>query len=260
MRFLLMITLLTLILLSACGDANTISTTNPAAEGFNQAASDAKAIELADQVMTAMGGREAWDDTKVISWSFFGKRHLVWDKHTGDVRITSPGDSTVYLVNVFSGKGEIMVRDTVIEDAKRKQELLEKAKSIWINDSYWLVMPFKLKDSGVTLKYLGEGVMQDGTPAHILQLTFKEVGVTPNNKYHVWIDHSDDLLKQWAFYRDHDKEEPNYIRPWDNYQPYGKILLSADRSDKVGPSDVHVYDQVDPTVFTEWGTPSIVNM
>ena len=26
----------------------------------------------------------------------------------------------------------------------------------WINDLYWLVMPFKLKDSGVTLKCLGE--------------------------------------------------------------------------------------------------------
>ncbi|NND06980.1 MAG: hypothetical protein HKN87_11420 [Saprospiraceae bacterium] len=255
MRELPTIVFLFLLLLGACDQK---ADSNPAAEGFNAAASDPAAIDLADQVMVSMGGRKAWDDTKVIAWSFFGKRHLIWDKHTGDVRITSPGDSTIYLYNIFDDTGQVMVKDTVIEDPTNKQELLKKARRFWINDSYWLVMPFKLKDSGVTLAHLGEGKMKDEKSAHILQLSFENVGVTPNNRYHVWIDKADHLIKQWAFYRELDQEDPNYIRPWDNYQKYGDILLSADRSDDGGPKDVRVLESIDPTVFTDWKEPNIV--
>ncbi len=45
---------------------------NPAADGFDMAGSDPKAVEIADQVMQAMGGRKAWDNTHYISWNFFG--------------------------------------------------------------------------------------------------------------------------------------------------------------------------------------------
>jgi len=34
-------------------------------------------------------------------------------------------------------------------------------------------MPFKLKDSGVTLKYLGEENTQDEKAADVIQMTFK---------------------------------------------------------------------------------------
>jgi hypothetical protein len=54
--------------------------TNPAAEGFNESASDAKAIAIADEVMQAMGGRKAWDKTRYLSWKFFSFRQLTWDR------------------------------------------------------------------------------------------------------------------------------------------------------------------------------------
>ena len=44
-------------------------------------------------------------------------------------------------------------------------------------------MPYKLKDSGVTLKYKGQDTLETGHPAEKLQLTFEEVGKTPENKY-----------------------------------------------------------------------------
>ena len=45
-------------------------------------------------------------------------------------------------------------------------------------------MPFKLKNSGVTLKYLGDTTAtKDGKPADVLQLTFEGMGVTPDNKH-----------------------------------------------------------------------------
>ena len=82
-------TLLLLVLLSVASllpqDAG--AEENPPAEGFDLAGSDAEAIRIADRVMLAMGGREAWDSTRHLRWKFFGRRLHVWDKHTGDLRI-----------------------------------------------------------------------------------------------------------------------------------------------------------------------------
>ena len=156
----------------AAGDLP-VAEINPAAPGFNLAGSDAKAIALADQVMEAMGGRRAWDETQIIAWNFFGRRYLIWNKTTGDVRIDIAADSTVLLTNIFSQEIKAAEKGLEITNPDTLSMLQKRAESLWINDSYWLVMPFKLKDSGVTLSYIGEDTTQAGVPADVLQLTFQ---------------------------------------------------------------------------------------
>ncbi|MTI22417.1 hypothetical protein E1176_15400 [Fulvivirga sp. RKSG066] len=225
---------------------------NPAAEGFNLKESDSVAITIADSVMVAMGGREAWDNTKVISWNFFGIRDLVWDKSTGRVRIEDKRDSSIYLVNIHENTGRVMRNGEEVTQPDSLKKYVERGKSIWINDSYWLVMPFKLKDSGVTLKYDRKDTTQAGEQAHILALTFNNVGDTPNNKYEVFVDEEDNLIKQWSYFRSFEQDSASAIWPWDNYKEYNGILLSADRSDNRGPKAVKVTDEVPEEVFTEF--------
>ena len=249
-----MSSLLWLALAISCSSPNQNSeppVINPPAPGFNSEASDPRAIAIADSVMLAMGGREAWDDLQYVSWNFFGIRDLVWDKHSGRVRIDVPGANEVYLINVNDNSGKVYVGDSLIAPADSLQMKVDRGKSIWINDSYWLFMPFKLKDSGVTLHYIGNGTLPDGSPAEILQLTFEEVGDTPENKYQVYVDASDHLVKQWAYYRNASQDSASAVWPWDNYSTYGDLLLSADRSDGLGPKNVHVYDSLPDAVFTD---------
>jgi hypothetical protein len=243
-----------------CSNAADLSTksVNPAAPGFDLAGSDPAAIALADEVMIAMGGRNAWDDTQVIAWNFFGRRHLVWNKATGDVRIDVPADSTVLLTNIFRKELKASRHGEEVTNPDTLKMLQQKAEGMWINDAYWLVMPFKLKDSGVTLKYVGTDTTESGLKSDVLQLTFKEVGNTPNNMYRVWIDQSDKLIKQWAYYAQYDQEKPPAIWPWDNYQTYGKIKLSADRSDDRGPKFVQVFDQVPSATFQDFTAPDFL--
>ena len=224
---------------------------NPPAPGFDLAHSDPAAVELADSVMVAMGGRKNWDGTRFISWSF-GKRKLVWDKARGDVRIESEPDSTIYLVNINDLKGRVQIKGQELTDRDSLQKMLTRAKSIWINDSYWLTMPFKLKDSGVTLKYLGEDTTLTGARANVMELTFEKVGDTPNNKYRVYVDVRDNRVKQWAYYKDASQESATAVWPWDNYKRYGDILLSANRSNDRGPRDVRVDEKLDRDVFTQF--------
>ncbi len=250
----IIIVILSVWVFSACTpteSAKTLSEQNPPAEGFDLQGSDPAAIELADSIMHVMGGRENWDNTRFISWNFFGSRDLTWDKHTGWVRIESARDSTIYLVNERTGEGRVQIKGVEITEPDSLKKLLTKATSMWINDSYWLVMPFKLKDSGVTLKYMGEDTL-GGKPYNSLELTFKEVGVTPQNKYKLYVDIKEKLVRHWAYYSSASQDTANFIRPWDNYKTYGVILLSADRSDQGGPKSVVVSDSLPETLFTEF--------
>ena len=225
---------------------------NPYAEGFNLDGSDPAAIELADSIMKAMGGRANWDATRFISWNFFGRRDLIWDKATGNVRIESPTDSTIYLVNVQTGKGRVQIKGQELVEPDSLAIMLDRAKSIWINDSYWLVMPFKLKDSGVTLTYLGEEKNSKGELCNVLELTFNEVGVTPENKYQVFVGIHDNLVNEWHYFKSATQDSASAIWPFDNYKKYGGILLSADRSDDRGPKNVSVATELPETLFSEF--------
>ena len=106
---------------------------------------------------------------------------------------------------------------------------LQMGKEVWINDSYWLVMPFKLKDSGVRLTYAREDTTQTGQKADVLDLQFKNVGVTPNNRYEVYVDQEDHLVTQWNFFTNATDSMPRFSTPWDGYKQHGKIMLSSGR-------------------------------
>lgn len=215
---------------------------NPPAVGFDQANSDDQAIDIADEVMEAMGGRQNYDKTRYIKFTFKNERVHIWDKKTGNIRIDYLEEDKSILMNVHTMKGKAMLSDTLINSDHPKMEALAQAgKEHWINDTYWLVMPFKLKDSGVTLKYVKEGITQEGTRADILSMTFKNVGVTPNNKYLVYVDKESRLVVQWDFYTNATDKQPLFSTPWEGYVQHGLVKLSGGRGGK-GLTDIEVLD------------------
>jgi len=227
---------------------------NPAAEGFNAAGSDKKAMEIADDVMTAMGGRKAWDDTRYITWKFFGRRLHVWDKHTGNIRVESQDRQSkknrVVLMNINSKVGRAWEEGTEITDEEGLQKALRGAEGAWINDAYWLLMPYKLKDSAVTLKYLGEKAEPDGKDCDVLELTFEAVGRTPQNKYHVFVDKASKMVVHWDYWKDKAVDEPRSLGPWNNWRKFGNIMLTDDHGGRKH-SDVAVLESLPDKVFTD---------
>lgn len=258
--------------LSSCGNQNTQNTENnadstqasnqqpkeenPAAEGFDAQNSDPKAIAIADEVMKASGGRANWDKARLFGWNFFNRRQLYWDKQTGEVRIDFNDGSMQILLNVYNKDGEALKgkvrKDSVeITQADSLQKYLKRGKSIWINDMYWLCMPFKLKDSGVTLKYAREDTVKGGAKADVLTLSFKNVGDTPQNKYEVYVDKQSKLVTQWAYFREAKQDSANFVMPWRNYQKYGNLMLSDDRG-RAKLANIQVVDKVPKKLFTSF--------
>ncbi len=231
--------------------------TYPAAAGFDAAGSDEKAIRLADSIVKYHGGWEAYNNTRYINWNFFGARTLTWDKHEHRVRIEAPKDNTLYLLDFKDPEnlsGRVRRFGEEVTNADSLSFFLEKAHSIWINDSYWLVHQFKLKDSGVTLKYGGEVRVdpQGKRPCHILEMTFKEVGNTPGNKYRLYVDKATFHINTWQFFRSADDAEPAMETPWKGYLPYNGIVLSHDRGGRFQLGPITVLNKLAESTFTEF--------
>ncbi len=222
---------------------------NPPAEGFDQEGSDLLATLLADKAMQAMGGRAAWDNTRYLSWNFFGRRTHTWDKWTGDIRIEVPEIETTILMNINTKEGKVMKAGTQLTDSL--DYYLDRGYGLWVNDSYWLVMPYKLKDSGVTLKYLREDTTMTGASADVVLLSFKDTGLTPQNVYEVWVDTDSKLVTQWAYFPDSSTLDPQFITPWADYKKYGEILLAGNRG-KYELTDIQVLDEVPEGTFTDF--------
>ena len=254
--------LLSLILTLALSIPVLAQDANPPAEGFDLAGSDAKAIEIADAVMESMGGRENWDNTRYLSWSFFADDQ-VWDKWTGDFRYQK--EDLVVLMNVNTMEGKAYMAGEEVKGAEEVEKQIASAYRGWVNSGYWLIMPYKLKDSGVTLKYVGEGEMDNGKPAEMLELTFKEVGLTPQNKYHIYVGKETMLVEQWAFYQSAEDAEPRWKRPWNNWQQYGNIMLSDNRGEmqegrQFELPNIGVYETLPADIFSNPAPVDISNL
>lgn len=215
---------------------------NPAAPGFDVEGSDPRAIAVADRTMDALGGRAAWDSTRAISWRFFGRRRHLWDRARGLDRVETE-DGTVAVVDVDSGEGRAWRGGRELA-GEELAGVLDGARRAWINDAYWLVMPYKLKDSGVTLGWVGETKLPGDRVADVLSLTFEGVGVTPENRYEVAVARVTHLVEQWSFFADAEDAEPRFTTPWSGWERHGAILLSGGRGEIGTLDEIAVHEDL----------------
>jgi hypothetical protein len=223
---------------------------------LNIKAQDAKVKELQKAVFKAMGGQKNYKKTNIIRWTFFGNRTHTWDKKNDLLRIDYLKENTVILLNLRDSTGRVLKKGREITQADSLKMMLRDGRNAWINDSYWLLMPFKIADPGVNVAYKGLDKTEDGKPADVLELTFNKVGVTPENKYLIYVDQSSKLITQWSHFTKASDPKPRFTMPWKDYQPYGKILLSASRGDRK-LENLAVYDKLDPSVFNSFEKPKL---
>lgn len=223
--------------------------------------SDPRAVEIARHVLERLGGQEGWDATRFVRWKFFGGRQHYLDRQTGDVRIEMPErrneDGTVerpallVLMNHRTRQGRVWADGEEVVDADKLAEYLALAHEVWINDSYWMFMPYKLLDPGVKLAYAGERELEDGRVADVLDMTFGEgVGYTPQNRYLVFVARDSGLIEQWSFYADAADAEPRFTLPWAGWKRFGRIWLATDHG-QGKDWEIAVEDEMPRSLFAE---------
>jgi hypothetical protein len=217
-----------LLLLVAVLAMSGTASADPSRVHVNEGSSE-RAIEIAQATVEAMGGWEALDATRLVSWKFFGRRQHYWDRHSGDIRIETERDGvhTIILMNIHTLKGSAF-KDGVALAGDELAEMMDNGHQAWVNDAYWMFMPYKMLDPGVTLKYADEGLTADGHAAWVLDLTFGDgVGYTSDNRYRVYVGKESGLVEQWDFYAEAAVEEPNFAGPWKDWKTFGGIKLAT---------------------------------
>lgn len=169
---------------------------------------DPKAVEVANRMMKAMGGADAWNNTPFVRFDFkvgqngeyrVDRAHL-WDKWNGRYRFeqkTKEGKIQVVLFNVNDKKGTVYVDGTKLSETDAA-EPLQRAYAAFINDMYWLAMPWKWLDSGVHLKYIGEKE-HAGEMCDVVELSFENVGLTPGDRYQGFVSKASGLMTHWEY-------------------------------------------------------------
>ena len=218
------------------------------------ASSDPRAVAIADRVMQALGGTDPWSATRYLRFDFAvergGKtvvsRAHTWDRWTGRYRLeakTRPGerprkegDPYVVLTNINTKKGSVHLDGRRLE-GEEERKYLELAYAIWVNDTYWLLMPYKMRDPGVILAYDGEE-KEGGEAWDKIVLTFDNVGLTPKDKYWAYVNRATGLVDKWEYILD---GGPGPAVPflWKEWKRHGTILLASDRVSQQDDVRIH---------------------
>jgi hypothetical protein len=225
--------------------------------------SDPDVRRLHARMMDAMGGTRGWERARYFEFDFVVVREGAeisrwshrWDRHTGEYRLagTRAGEPIVVRTNVNDPADGIARVDGRPVDGARRDSLMTFAYGRFINDSYWLIMPYKWTDPGVHLSYEGPRT-EAGRDWEVVKLTFDEVGLTPQNEYLAFLDPDSGLMERWYHFPRAGANPA--IFDWTNWQQFGPIRLAtekpnADRTAMIRFDNVRVETRVPAGAFEE---------
>jgi hypothetical protein len=120
-------------------------------------------------------------------------------------------------------------RDVIVDLTKKPEgEASDEAKAYarWINDSYWLILPLKRLDPGV-IRTREDDRPWNGKTYQILRLEFQKVGLTPGDRYWLFIDPKTARIERWEMVLEGQKP-PAEGFSFEEYQAVGPLALALD--------------------------------
>lgn len=230
-----------------------------------QGEADSASALWTKKVWDALGGKQRFDETRYISFDFsvvsngkeVSKHRHVWDKHRNRYRVEGKNRAGEVYSVVFSDlnekKGAAWVNGQIQSgDALKKQ--LDYGYGRYINDTYWLIMPWKWRDDGVRLRY--DGTQKDsitGKTLQTLHLSFTQVGLTPGDQYWVMIDPVTSRMESWKFLlQGPDAEKGHYL--WQDWVSVNGISFSTTKTSgdgkrKILTDNIRTYEVMSDSVF-----------
>lgn len=219
-------------------------------QSLEQRLESPRVAEIWSGVMDSIAPDDGWERTRYVRFDWMVnrdegeplRRSHWWDRTSGRYRVEAPVDAgaMVALFNVeHPTEGErIWLDGEAVPDGARSDSLAERAHSMFINDSYWFLFPFKWADPGVTTRYVGKAEVW-GERWDVVELTFENVGLTPQNRYRAYVDPETGMFELWQFFRNAEDTEPGFTNRWTDWQRHGPILLSSRRESREGVSRIY---------------------
>ena len=209
-----------------------------------EAVSQPRAVEVAERMMDAMGGVEALEKLRLLRFDFVvtreGEQVVAyqhwWDRTTGRYRVEGvarDGSPFRVLLDLESRDGSVWVGADRLEGDDAKS-YLERAYGRYINDTYWLLMPWKWLDPGVHLTYEREEVL-DGRVFDVVGLRFDTgIGLTSGDRYWGWVARDTNLMERWGYVLQEEDGSPGSGEPtvwlWEDWEEIAEGVKDVARN------------------------------
>ena len=211
-----------------------------------------RSLAVAKALWNALGGDDGWRRARYLRFDWIaernGKRVVArshyWDRFTGRYRVDGADEKGAYSVyfNVNTRAGDVWLAGKKLSEATQVKKWVDDGYEAFINDSYWLLAPFKLLDPGVTLADAGEEPGPNGEACDVVKLTFAGVGLTPKDIYWLLVDKKSHLVVEWKYVLDGEKR-PATAFVWSDWQMVGPIQLASRRT-AIGKPSVIRFDNL----------------
>ena len=217
---------------------------------FGAVDKDPRAVEVAERMMAASGGREAFEARPLLRFDFVVVRDGAtvstyrhwWDRQTGRYRLdgtTEDGKEYRVLFNVQDQTGKVWIGSDLLE-GEAAAEHVASAYGRYINDSDWLLMPWRWLDPGVGLAYEGEREV-DGKLYDVVRLSFDpESRLTPGDQYWGFVSKESGRMERWEFILQKEDGSPGDGPPqafsWMEWQDAGGGVYLSTVKEQLGGS------------------------
>ncbi|MEY2558731.1 MAG: hypothetical protein QOE34_2156 [Verrucomicrobiota bacterium] len=180
-----------------------------------------KGQQLATDLWKASGG-ENWSKVKEVHFTFVVENE-------GKALF-----SAQHVWNVAAGTDEVKWKDKQGQDHQVTANLVTPATdgdaktgyARWVNDSYWLLAPLKIRDGGVKVEAGGPKEL-NGVTCETLKLSFEQVGMTPTDQYVFYLDPQTKLARAWDYIP---KTGEGMQATWEKYQTFGGLNLATEHN------------------------------
>ncbi|SNT05365.1 hypothetical protein SAMN05421640_2181 [Ekhidna lutea] len=136
-----------------------------------------EAEELADEMLTALN-KPGFDTLSIINFTYPGGHTYEWNRDENEVRVQWESNDVLLNLNV---------------SPEEYSSTEYQGYEYFINDSFWLIAPFKVRDHGV----IRSSVKLD--EGRGLLVTYTTGGVTPGDSY-LWIIDEKGFPKAWKLW------------------------------------------------------------
>lgn len=154
---------------------------------------------LAKRMIDGLGGADAFRKLRYVGFAFVPKkggkvlsrREHAWDPGAGRARVRwqKDGKDVTAWLTLADKSGVVVVNGARVTDDAARKAYLDDAYAAWVNDTYWLISPYKAFDPGV----------HRAAVAGKLRTSFDDgVGLTPGDVYLYDFD-DDGELAGWSY-------------------------------------------------------------
>lgn len=142
--------------------------------------------------------------------------------------------SAQHVWNVAAGTDEVKWKDKQGKDHQATANLASPASddegksayARWVNDSFWLLAPLKIRDRGVKVEAAGPKDF-NGIACETVRLKFDKVGLTPTDQYVFYVDPKTKLPLAWDYIPE---TGTGMQATWEKFQSFGGLNLATEHN------------------------------